>query len=71
MPALRGLARGITFEDLIEVRAPKPTLMTFTTRDEHLSIQGAREAFKEIRKAYKALGAEHSFAGRGCDRRGP
>jgi dienelactone hydrolase len=59
---VRGLAEGITFEDLIEVRAPKPTLMTFTTRDEYLSIQGAREAYQEIRKAYRALGREENVA---------
>ena len=51
-----GLAKGITFEDLIEVRAPKPTLMTFTSQDEYLTLQGAREAYSEIRKAYKAFG---------------
>jgi len=59
---VQGLARGITFEDLIEVRAPRPTLMTFTTRDEYLSIQGAREAFQEIRRAYGALGEEGNAA---------
>ena len=59
---VRGLAAGITFEDLIEVRAPKPTLMTFTTRDEYLSIQGAREAYQEISKAYRALGREENIA---------
>jgi cephalosporin-C deacetylase-like acetyl esterase len=59
---VRGLAKGITFEDLIEVRAPRPTLMTFTTRDEYLSIQGAREAFQEIRRAYGALGQEENVA---------
>lgn len=32
----RGVAKGITFEDFIEVRAPKPTLMTFTSRDQYL-----------------------------------
>lgn len=48
----RGLAAGITFEDLIEVRAPKPTLMTFVSRDEYLSLQGAREAYSEARQAY-------------------
>jgi cephalosporin-C deacetylase-like acetyl esterase len=52
---LRGLANGITFEDLIEVRAPKPTLMTFTSQDEYLSLQGARDAFHEIKKAYHAF----------------
>jgi hypothetical protein len=34
-----GLTKGITFEDLIEVRSPKPTLMTFTTRDENMAFQ--------------------------------
>jgi cephalosporin-C deacetylase-like acetyl esterase len=50
------LPEGISFEDLVEVRAPKPTLMTFTSRDEYLSIQGAREAYAEIRKAYEIFG---------------
>jgi len=47
-----GVARGITFEDLLEVRAPKPTLMTFVSRDEYLCLQGAREAYAEARKIY-------------------
>lgn len=49
-------AEGITFEDLLEVRAPKPTLLTFVSRDEYLSLQGAREAFNEAKKAYDAFG---------------
>ena len=49
-----GLKEGISVEDLIEVRAPVPTLMTFTSRDEYLSIQGARNIFAEARKVYKA-----------------
>jgi dienelactone hydrolase len=51
-----GLPKGITFEDLLEVRAPKPVLMSFTSRDEYLSLQGAREALKEGKKAYTAYG---------------
>ncbi|NND06542.1 MAG: xylan esterase [Saprospiraceae bacterium] len=47
-----GLKEGISLEDLIEVRAPKPTLMTFTSRDQYLSIQGAREAYQEAKKVY-------------------
>ena len=39
---IHGLKKGITVEDLLEVRAPKPTLLTFTSRDEYLSLQGAR-----------------------------
>jgi dienelactone hydrolase len=50
------LKNGITFKDLLEVRAPKPTLLTFTSRDEYLSMQGARDAFQESKKAYDALG---------------
>jgi dienelactone hydrolase len=52
---LNGLVSGITFEDLIEVRAPKPTMMTFTSQDEYLTLQGGREAFHEIRSAYGAF----------------
>ena len=50
------LAEGITFEDLLEVRAPLPALLTFVSRDEYLSLQGAREAYAEARKAYLAFG---------------
>lgn len=58
---VRGLAEGITFEDLIEVRAPKPTLMTFVSRDQYLSFQGARESFREAKKAYALLGHEDNL----------
>lgn len=54
---MHGLKKGIAFEDLIEVRAPKPTLMTFTSRDEYLSLQGARDAYTEAKRAYTILGA--------------
>jgi dienelactone hydrolase len=47
---------GISFEDLIEVRAPKPTLLTFVSRDEYLCLQGAREGYAEAKKAYDAFG---------------
>jgi cephalosporin-C deacetylase-like acetyl esterase len=56
-----GVARGITFEDFIEVRAPKPTLMTFVSRDEYLALQGARDALDEARKAYRAYGLEENI----------
>ena len=57
---INGLKHGISFEDLLEVRAPKPTLLTFTSRDEYLSLQGAREAYREAGKAFSALGqADH------------
>ena len=35
--------RGIDMGDLLEVRAPKPTMMISTTRDATFSIQGAIE----------------------------
>ena len=56
-----GLKKGITFEDLLEVRAPKPTLMTFTSRDEYLSLQGARQSYKEAKKAFASYGKEENI----------
>jgi len=58
---VHGLAEGITFEDLIEVRAPKPTLLTFVSRDQYLSIQGARESYQEAKKTYASLGYEDNL----------
>ena len=55
-----GIKKGITYTDFLEVRAPKPTLMIKTTRD-YLPIQGARDAFKEVSKAYKAFGQEENL----------
>ena len=55
---VHSVAKGITFEDLIEVRAPRPTLMTFVSRDEYLCLQGAREAFAEAKNTYQAFSAE-------------
>ncbi|MEZ5042162.1 MAG: acetylxylan esterase [Saprospiraceae bacterium] len=49
------IAEGLDHADLLEVRAPKPTLMITTTRD-MFSIQGARETYAEVRKAYEAFG---------------
>ena len=57
----RSLAEGITLEDLVEVRAPKPTLMTFTSRDEYLTLQGALEAYEESKKAFDALGQKDNL----------
>lgn len=50
-----GIKSGITHADLIEVRAPRPTLIVSTTRD-FFSIQGARESFTEAQKAFHAFG---------------
>jgi dienelactone hydrolase len=46
---------GIGVEDFIELRAPKPTLMVFVSRDEYLCLQGARESYYEAKKAFSAL----------------
>ena len=54
---VHSVAKGITFEDLIEVRAPKPTLMTFVSRDEYLTLQAAHEAYAEAANAYRAFDA--------------
>ena len=48
---------GITVDDLIELRAPKPTLMVFVSRDEYLCLQGARESYAEAKNAFKAINA--------------
>ncbi|MBL7696821.1 MAG: acetylxylan esterase [Chitinophagaceae bacterium] len=58
---MHSVKNGITFEDLLELRAPKPTMMTFTTRDQYLSLQGAREAFREARGAYEAFGQKENL----------
>lgn len=57
-----GAIAGISFEDLIEVRAPKPTLLTFVSRDEYLCLQGAREAFHEASGAFRAFGRPENLA---------
>ncbi len=54
------LSKGLDLGDLVEVRAPRPTLMVTTTRD-MFSIDGARELFDEAKKAYKALGSESNL----------
>jgi hypothetical protein len=46
---------GIDHADLIEVRAPKPTLIMATTRD-FFSIQGSRETFSELKRVYTVFG---------------
>ena len=55
-----GLLNGIDHADLLEINAPKPTLLVTTTRD-YFSIQGARETYREVIKAYKAFGTEENF----------
>ncbi|WP_068130096.1 alpha/beta hydrolase family protein [Roseimaritima ulvae] len=56
----RGPLLGIDHADLLEVRAPKPTLQVTTTRD-FFSIQGARETAAEVRQAFEVLGHPEHF----------
>ena len=56
----RGIIDGVTSAELHVLRAPLPTLLVATTRD-YYSIQGARETFKEVKRAYKALGKEENL----------
>jgi dienelactone hydrolase len=51
-----GLRHRIDHADLLEVRAPRPTLIVSTTRD-FFSVQGARETFGEVKAAFESLGA--------------
>ncbi|HDY87042.1 MAG TPA: xylan esterase, partial [bacterium] len=55
-----GVSNGITHADFLELRAPKPLLISSTTRD-FFSIQGAMETFKEVKRAYKAFGKEENI----------
>ncbi|MCO5236987.1 MAG: acetylxylan esterase [Chitinophagaceae bacterium] len=54
------IARGLDHGDLLEVRAPKPTLMITTTRD-MFSIQGARETAREVSRIFKAYNKPENF----------
>jgi len=56
----REIINGLDVADLIEIRAPKPTLVITTTRD-FFSIQGAREVEQESKKAFAAFGKEENF----------
>jgi hypothetical protein len=49
------ISDGIYHADLIEVRAPKPTLIMATTRD-FFSIQGSRETYGELKHIYDIFG---------------
>jgi hypothetical protein len=50
-----GIRHGIDHADLLAVRAPKPAMIIATTND-FFSIQGAREAFREVQAVYHAYG---------------
>lgn len=47
-----GLLNGIDHADLIEVRAPKPTLIMANTGD-YFSIQGSRETYEESKRIFE------------------
>ncbi len=51
----RGIAMGLDHADLLEIRAPKPTLILTTTND-FFNIGGARETVAEAKAAFAALG---------------
>jgi dienelactone hydrolase len=53
---INALPQGLLFEDLLISRAPKPTLMTFVSRDQYLSVQGARDAYAQAKRIYTAFG---------------
>jgi hypothetical protein len=55
------IERGIDHADLLEVRAPKPTMIITTTRD-FFSIQGARETAKEVSDVFKAYNHPDNFS---------
>jgi len=54
------LKKGFDMSDLIEIRAPKPTLMVLTTRD-IFSIQGARDVFREAQNVWIAFDAPENL----------
>jgi dienelactone hydrolase len=49
------VAKGLDLPDLIEIRAPKPTLIVSTTRD-MFPIQGVRDTYNEAKAAFGAFG---------------
>ena len=55
---MHGIANGIDMADFLEVRAPKPTLIVSTTRD-MFSIQGTRDVYQEVQKAYGVFGKKN------------
>ena len=53
----KGISSGLNIADLMVLFAPKPLRMLTTTRD-IFNIQGARDAFQDAKRIYRALGAE-------------
>ena len=52
---------GMDMADLLEVRAPQPTMMISTTRDATFSIQGAIETAEEVSQVYKVYNKPDDF----------
>ena len=52
----QGILHGITYPALLIARAPKPTLIMSTSRD-NVPIQGARDTYAAARSGFAALGA--------------
>jgi dienelactone hydrolase len=57
----KGIKRGITHADLLQVRAPRPLLISSTTRD-YFSIQGAIETYQEVLETYRAFDKEENIS---------
>lgn len=55
-----GIKEGIDHADMLEIRAPKPTLIMATTRD-FFNISGTRDVFKRVKKVYEVFGAAGNF----------
>ncbi|HEV8504911.1 MAG TPA: acetylxylan esterase [Chitinophagaceae bacterium] len=52
---------GMDMADLVEVRAPLPTMIISTTRDATFSIQGAIETADEVLRIYQAYNKQNDF----------
>ncbi len=55
------LENGMDMADLLEVRAPLPTMMISTTQDATFSIQGAIETAEEVLRVYQAYNKQNDF----------
>ncbi|GAA4441786.1 alpha/beta hydrolase family protein [Ravibacter arvi] len=51
-----GIKEGIDHADMLEIRAPKPTLIMATTRD-FFNISGTQDVFRRVKKLYQLFGA--------------
>ena len=54
-----GIAKYFDMGDLATLTAPKKLLVFSTTNDEWFPLEGAKKAYKEIERIYKATGAEN------------